>query len=410
MALSAALQAHTAVAFPRPTRKLSLAQVGVVFILLVFTLQLIVSWRMLGRVVADNNHDNLMSSVVDQQQSPSVKHPSWRRMKHTVPERIDGTFNGVPMQLMTAHKPATRVHCVGDNYVYDAVDAAQQDDDGIQRQGWQQRSCYFRFLCFNTTSSRFVVFQSAPEQSLSRVLAHTGRGAPPHFHVSTSFRAAPPNITQAVAIGGINQKWGRKNIRRMRWFPDVVDWKARNHSGRDDNTTDDTDPHTARQQQQQLTFYAMPASVLWLPYHSLNGANPGHAVWDDFMSLYTLMDMFHLTELEPLLMRYVLNDGQRGQWASCDFRDDKKAACAKILGKFGPMMMGTANGYKFTTTEDYEFRPNKAGQSDLVCAAHGAAGLGALTDHGLLKVSCKRKIMFVVTAKYVSLKSRFPCG
>jgi len=314
-------------------------------------------------------------------------------MRHDVPSRIDGTFNGVPVQFVTMEKPSTRVHCVGDNYVYNELDEEQQDDDGIQRQGWLQRSCYFHFLCLNTTSTEYVVFQSTPEQSLGRIVSHTGRGAPPHFHISSLMKAFPPNITQAVSIGGINQKWGSKNIRRMRWFPDIIDWKSssssnNNNHHRNNATETDRTAAATRDENRPLSFYALPASVVLLPFHSLNGANPGHAVWDDFMSLYTLMDMFDLLDLEPLLMRYVLDDGQRGQWASCDFRPDKQAACEKILHKFAPMMMGTTNGYRLTTNKGFDFRPHdNVSQSDLVCAVHGAAGLGSLTDHGLIKVS-----------------------
>jgi hypothetical protein len=176
---------------------------------------------------------------------------------------------------------------------------------------------------------------------------------------------------QTVSLGGINQKWGETGIQRLEWFPVIIDL-------------------TATMSPPYLIYYALPPSVVLLPYHSLNGANPGHAVWDDFMSLYTLMDMFDLLHLQPLLMRYVLDDGQeRGLWASCDWRTNKTTDCAHILNKFGPLLMKRSTGYHWSTTQEPDFQPNDAGslQTDLVCAEHGAAGIGALTDHGIVKVS-----------------------
>ena len=352
---------HSGAVVDAKPKKVSIIRLVVISIMAFFAMQMIVSWRFIYKIKTATNYARSGSSSFSRE-----THPSWRTMQHDVPSRIDGTFNGAPLQLMTLEKPATRIHCVGDNYQYDDTD-------------WLQRSCYFHFFCFNTTTRRYVVFQSTPEQSLSRILMHTR-----FFHIATIMSAAP-NVSQTVSIGGINQKWGGRNIPRLRWFPDIV------------NVTNTSSP---------VEFYALPSSVVLLPYHSLNGANPGHAVWDDFMSLYTLLDMFDLVSLEPLLMRYILEDGQRGMWASCDFRDDKVAACAKILDKFSPMMMGTSNGYHWSTTQSFDFRPNQqqqqqqAAPTDLVCAAHGAAGIGSLTDHGVFKVKfldCRHKVLFADT-------------
>ena len=87
----------------------------------------------------------------------------------------------------------------------------------------------------------------------------------------------------------------------------------------------------------------MPDSVVWMPFHSLNGANPGHLVWDDFLPMYTLLDMFQLLPENPYQedhqqassmtwfpMRYVLETNEknpRGLWASCDVRAQKTEEC-----------------------------------------------------------------------------------
>jgi hypothetical protein len=271
--------------------------------------------------------------------------------------QVDGRFNGAPLRLQHLSSPtaASRVHCVGDNYL-------SPNSSGTSA-AWQQRSCHFTFLCFNTTARRFVVFQSEAEQDLTKVVQHQD-----FFRVSNLMAAGPHEQWQTVSIGGINQKWGHEGIARLEWFPDVINVETKAST---------TTP---------LAYYALPSSVVWLPYHSLNGANPGHAVWDDFMSLYTLLDIFDLLDdREPLLMRYILQDGLRGQWASCDFRPDKTEDCAHILNKFSPLMMGTTNGYHWSTNEDFRFQPQADASVDLVCAAHGAAGIGSLTDHGVSK-------------------------
>lgn len=108
-----------------------------------------------------------------------------------------------------------------------------------------------------------------------------------------------------------------------------------------------------------------------------------HSVGDDFLPIYTLLEMFGmLTEagLQPLLTRYVLKDDPL--WATCDLRDANKEKCAHLFQKFLPAM--GVDPESFSTTEDFSFKPNdKKARSKYVCAKHGAAGLAMLTDHGI---------------------------
>ena len=147
-------------------------------------------------------------------------------------------------------------------------------------------------------------------------------------------------------------------------------------------------------------YYALPDSVVLIPFHSLNGANPGHLVWDDFLPIYTLLHMFGLlpsdlnnnknnNNRQLLLLRHVLNDGQpRGLWASCDVRAEKKALCHKMMNKFLPLLVGTDNDndkqspFPLTTNRDFAFQPKKKGSNneegaELVCATNGLAGMGS---------------------------------
>jgi hypothetical protein len=121
----------------------------------------------------------------------------------------------------------------------------------------------------------------------------------------------------------------------------------------------------------------------------LNGANPGHLVWDDFLSLYNLLRLFFVKPDEHLLLplRYVVQDGERGLWASCDLRLEKMDLCRHMITKFWPLMVGHDSPYRFSSTMDATLveTTHPVGTSSLICAKTGLAGLGSLTDHGLFK-------------------------
>lgn len=255
----------------------------------------------------------------------------------------DGTFNGVPIYLKTATNVRSKVHCVGENYLDNA---------------WKHRSCHFDLICFNTTAKDFVVYQSDNERILSAYMTQRV-----HMHSSSNMMRFGANRSNTVAIGGLNQKWGDEGMARLEWFPKII-YRNASHP---------------------LTYYQLPENMVLLPFHSLNGANPGHLVWDDFLALYTLLTMFQLEDRPLLPMRYSLQDGERGLWASCDLRPEKREECEHMFRKFLPLLLGPNVPYQFTTNENFVFAPSSTEQSELVCAKTGAAGLGPLTDHGIHK-------------------------
>jgi Glycosyltransferase 61 len=262
----------------------------------------------------------------------------------------DGTFNGYPIYFRTKDAVETVPHCVGENY-----------QEGVS---WMHRSCEFNFFCFDTETKDYVVFQSPEEE---RIYPHVDKR--PFLDVSQSYLNQSKNRPNTVSLGGINLKWSmdeHTGIPRLEWFPEV------------------RTAHPA----ESVSFYELPPSVVMIPFHSMNGANPGHLVWDDFLPIFTLLTMFQLEESADLLMmRYILKDKVRGLWASCDWNDDKREACHKMQNKFLPLMMGKDPIHELTTTESFDF-DTKAGEakSSLVCAHHGLAGIGALTDHGTSKL------------------------
>jgi hypothetical protein len=105
-------------------------------------------------------------------------------------------------------------------------------------------------------------------------------------------------------------------------------------------------------------------------------------VWDDFLPIFTLLEMFGMLEeggMIPLLTRYVLKDD--ALWATCDSREENKNKCAHLFNKFLPAFHVEPS--TFSTTDDFVFQPKLQQQSNYVCAKHGAAGLAMLTDHGV---------------------------
>lgn len=117
----------------------------------------------------------------------------------------DGTFNGAPIYLhKNVENVESKVHCVGDNY---------------QENAWKHKSCRFSLLCFNTTDSEFLIFQSEKERQLSE--KHLSQRV--HIHTSSTMtQAGTVDQAQTVSISGINLKWTENGIIRLKWFPRVV--------------------------------------------------------------------------------------------------------------------------------------------------------------------------------------------
>ena len=305
-----------------------------------------------------HNENHRVTTIKTQYQPPS------QRISPPVPEEDrspDGYFNGGPIyqQRKKLSDIASYAHCVGETYQPSKV-------------AWKDKSCHFQFLCYNTSSYEYIVFESPQARFLARNLALR-----PFAHVSDNLHRH--NHSDTISLGGINLKWGNAGIARLRWFPKIIPL-----------------PSYEIGQQRELVYYELPQNTVMIPYHSLNGANPGHLVWDDFLPIYTLLGMFQLlhhpsdgtqrpTKYNLLPIRHVLQDGERGLWASCDSRDDKTVACQHMISKFWPLLTGINHTYVPTTNIQPLFEENKPGTSKLVCSPHGVAGMGSLTDHGLYK-------------------------
>jgi hypothetical protein len=251
----------------------------------------------------------------------------------------DGTFNGYPVyyrnvSAVSYTKPTTLLNCVGENF---------------QPDSWKHRSCHFQFFCFNVTNRKFQIY----EREEDRMVLPWSQQVP-LMDLSESLLS---NSTVGVSLGGINLKW-LKGIQRLQWFPQVL-------------------------QEPPTEFYALPEKVVMIPFHSLGGHNPGHAVWDDFLPMFTLMQIFLLStdSHEILALRYHLEHGE-GLWASCE-ASEKVEACQRLQEKFWPLLNNHSHP---RTQQNVQFQVDGFQKTDLICAKQGLAGMGDLTDHGTQKV------------------------
>lgn len=246
----------------------------------------------------------------------------------------DGSFNGIPLFFKHDKTSYSSVACVGENY---------------QPDSFLYRSCHFRHFCLDVEQQDFVIIQTPQERAwLTR-----------HVHRNNSLIGSAIDTNVSLTLGGLNPKWGERDFAKLKWFPRVLEEPLEG-------------------------YYALPEDYVWVPYHSMAGFNAGHLVWDDFLPIYTLLTMFGLLDggdfhLQPLLTRVVLKTSPL--WATCDFNDDMKQRCTKIMPKFLPLM--GVNTSTFSTTVDFIFTTTTSSKpkSKYVCARHGAAGIGTLTDH-----------------------------
>lgn len=295
--------------------------------------------------------------------STNVKTPSQesvRRYSKGDLEAADGSFNGYPVYFRKDIRNVETIsHCVGENYQ--------------EETSWQKRSCEFSdFFCFDTVTKDYVVFDKVENEMM-----YKHAESQPFIDISQSYLKKSESRANSMSLGGINLKWG-EDVSRLEWFPEI-------------RLIKDEEP---------LSFYELPSNVVLVPFHSMNGANPGHLVWDDFLPLYNLLSMFQLINesKELMLMRYVLKDqdekggssnNSRGLWASCDWKDENTVLCNKMFKKFLPLMLGSNPIHdELATTEkfDFQLRGETISKSSLICARHGVAGIGALTDHGTSKL------------------------
>jgi hypothetical protein len=331
----------------------------------------------------------------------------------------DGFFNGYPVyyhdtthndihpndmdnRTTTTSNHYSQIQCVGEFYSQPQLSRkAKKNLNNTIDFAWMHRSCHFSLLCLDMVARDYVLFQDPRERTIVRKSSRLR----PTVDVTQTYLVDQTPANQyptGVSLGGINLKWTLDGgIRRLKWYPRIISGPL------------------------PPQYYTLPPNVIMVPFHSLAAYNPGHLVLDDFLPVYTLLDMFQLLLLpqdhdpheseqsqpDLLLMRHVL-PGERGLWASCDFRKDRSEECNRMHKKFQSLLLRNPHT-KITTQQTFEFQPirtttassiqqkqqapqlesssssfqsNSLLSSNLICAKDGLAGIGALTDHGTRKI------------------------
>ena len=325
----------------------------------------------------------------------------------------------------------SNVHCIGETYNEPRLDSytkkgreSKEVWKKMKDWSWMHRSCHFQFLCLDLNINEYVIYQDPNTIKLKddskhhdEIISNLLQERPTIDITQSNIATISNNLTTkvhtdmydyGVSLGSINQKWNENGAMKLKWFPEIRSTIPTN-------------------------FYTLPNAVIMIPFHSMAAGNPGHLVWDDFLPIYTLLNIFQMvpttttstnsneydnnnnddeyndyddnndyddpvinqtTNPNLLLLRYVLPESP-GLWASCDFLERKTVECQFMHNKFGPLLLTNPNTTilrhrnattKFTKLGGDDEKKKPSSSSNLICAKHGVAGIGSLTDHGTRKI------------------------
>ncbi|KAG7337007.1 hypothetical protein IV203_003354 [Nitzschia inconspicua] len=298
------------------------------------------------------------------------------------PLQPSGHFNGYAVFFHDLTKntsyhsrPYTSLHCVGENY---------QGGDA-----WMQRSCHFRFLCFNVSSREFEVYLRPVDNSLQEMVTLPKDNHHPLLMDMTSSVLHDPSATastifledgtsvNSVSLGGIRPEWipFSNDKHPLKWFPRVVN---------------SVPPDK---------YYALEEHVIFTPFQSTGAWDPSRLLWDDFFPIFNLLHMFQLAEVngddlyreprykqQPLLMRMVSEESALP--GACDDENfGKNQQCVETMNTFRQLIGHSKNELSHISTQLEAtlrlFDEEAAPESNLVCAKNGVAGMGPLTSRGV---------------------------
>lgn len=290
----------------------------------------------------------------------------------------DGTFNGYPIYLydvtkqVSRTKPYSMIHCVGENYQ--------------ENENWKQRSCQFRFLCYNIDTNQFLVYQRLEDPLLHEWV--TTRH--PFVDLSETYILPERSL---ISIGSIddenndgtimkgegNQMTSNLKHYRQKWFPKII-----------------SEPPEQ--------FYVLPDDVIFIPFFSSyeKKLDLRRLIWDDFLSMFTLMHMYQMDGRKVLPLRYTNHVKSSKEEEEEEDRDDnfiytrcdntdKLNICKETFSKYWPLM-GNNTDTQIISHLDVQFKfldgnhDNRDKKSNLVCSKDALAGFGPVTDHGTIKV------------------------
>mmetsp|Transcript_29661 Transcript_29661/g.48947 ORF Transcript_29661/g.48947 Transcript_29661/m.48947 type:complete len:506 (-) Transcript_29661:238-1755(-) len=258
----------------------------------------------------------------------------------------DGTFNGFDLYHVN-HPPESHVHCIGENF--------QQD------RSWLFRSCEYTTFCFNIDTKQYYIYADEKPLVVSK-------------DVWSSTQVEKKD--QLVSAGA----------QPKTWFPKIAEKKykikTRIGSFRPNVVYGGS---SANNDNRPTSYYRLNATILPFYRHPKSFQNPGHLIWDDFLSLYTLLDVFDRTDDRIMLSQMI-------RPSTADFEEQPIPAnttdlMPKFLGLFGKDHVK----YNLQTMESFDLKLRNIKESNLrklkeepiiICADHAIMGSGTFSDHG----------------------------
>ena len=270
---------------------------------------------------------------------------------------------------------ASTVSCVGENF--------------HMSDAWMFRSCDYSNLCFDTQRGDFVVVTTPLQQQMEKQL--TKHNSFTRFTYENKAKRAWEYIKNPVTIstslylnlslGGLNPNWQNKYLKSLALQQDAEEYA----SGLD---TLRWSPRVLTQEEfmkDTLGFYMLPSNVLMIPFHSHGAIDAVQVLLDDFLPIFTIMNIFDYLDRQPVLIRHAILPSQtKPLWESCDSQEQSKNRCQTFFTNLLPLMRTSWD--QMSTTQDFRLELKEGEtKSKYVCSERGVAGLGMVTDHGLKK-------------------------
>jgi hypothetical protein len=238
----------------------------------------------------------------------------------------EDSFNGFSIFHVDA-PPKTTIHCVGENF--------------DKERSWLFRSCELTTLCFDLNQRDIVMYVDSSKDLADRWWSSTqvhpnqaivaGESQP-----RTWFLAPPQSSSPIQRIGQFRPRIGKP----------------------------------------PSSHYRLNATLLPFYRHPTSYRNPGHLLWDDFLSIYTLLDIFDRTDDRLFLAQMRRPKSQTFSEPVPPF---------DIITKFLPLM-GDFD-YNLNIFQDYDLKLKHPkfkndGTDRVICFDHGLIGSGMFSDHG----------------------------
>lgn len=283
----------------------------------------------------DNDNEYSISIVPLDSDRPSEEDQVSGRSRHSQTSDKDdpllvGTFNGHDLYFVD-EPPKSRVHCVGDTYQ--------------EETSWLYRSCEYTQLCFDLDRLDFVIYKDDISAPL------------PEGWYSSTLREEDPvtgmEVNARPRDGAIHATPNSQP--KGLFYPRTIN----------------AEPPSSHYQ----------LNVTMIPFfrYKIGYRNPGHHLWQDLISLYTLIEMFGREDTEILLVPL------KQRIAKKYYREGG----ADLMNKWGAKLMGMPNFDEYNPFwEDSDFDLRIAGQpaslkslSSRVICAHGLTGVGHFSHH-----------------------------